>query len=43
MLEGSLIGTLGIPDDYCLFGVIAHKRSLIQDEADEPLIKIGHH
>jgi HAE1 family hydrophobic/amphiphilic exporter-1 len=37
MLVGTLIGVLVIPGLYYLFGVIADKRQLIKDEADEPL------
>jgi HAE1 family hydrophobic/amphiphilic exporter-1 len=37
MLVGTLIGVLFIPGLYYLFGVIADKRKLIKDEADEPL------
>ena len=37
MLVGTLIGVLVIPGLYYLFGVIADKGKLIQDEKDEPL------
>jgi hydrophobic/amphiphilic exporter-1 (mainly G- bacteria), HAE1 family len=37
MLVGTLIGVLVIPGLYYLFGVIADKRSLIQNAADVPL------
>jgi HAE1 family hydrophobic/amphiphilic exporter-1 len=37
MLVGTLIGVLVIPGLYYLFAVIADKRKLIKDEADEPL------
>ncbi|MBV8314120.1 MAG: efflux RND transporter permease subunit [Planctomycetaceae bacterium] len=37
MLLGTLIGVLVIPGLYYLFGVIADKGKLIQDEADGPL------
>jgi HAE1 family hydrophobic/amphiphilic exporter-1 len=37
MLVGTVIGVLVIPGLYYLFGVIADKRTLINDEADEPL------
>ena len=37
MLLGTLIGVLVIPGLYYLFGVIADKRKLIQDESDLPL------
>ncbi|MHC5537051.1 efflux RND transporter permease subunit [Singulisphaera rosea] len=37
MLVGTLIGVLVIPGLYYLFGRIADKRSLLKDEADEPL------
>jgi hydrophobic/amphiphilic exporter-1 (mainly G- bacteria), HAE1 family len=37
MLVGTLIGVLVIPGLYYLFGVIADKGKLIQDEVDEPL------
>ena len=36
MLVGTLIGVLVIPGLYYIFGVIADKGKLIQDEADEP-------
>jgi len=43
MLVGTCIGVLVIPGLYYLFGVIADKRKLIQDEADEPLSeRFGH-
>ncbi|WP_406695622.1 efflux RND transporter permease subunit [Singulisphaera sp. Ch08] len=37
MLVGTLIGVLVIPGLYYIFGVIAEKGKLLQDEADEPL------
>src|SRR3954463_1495333 len=37
MLVGTLIGVLLIPGLYYIFGVIADKGRLIQDEADEPV------
>ena len=37
MLVGTLIGVLVIPGLYYVFGVIAEKGKLIQDEEDEPL------
>ena len=37
MLVGTLVGVVVIPGLYYLFGVIADKGKLIQDEADEPL------
>ncbi|MDR3618688.1 MAG: efflux RND transporter permease subunit [Paludisphaera borealis] len=43
MLVGTLIGVLVIPGLYYLFGVIAEKRKLLQDEADEPLSEIFEH
>ncbi len=43
MLVGTVIGVLVIPGLYYLFGVIADKRSLIQDEADEPLSELATH
>jgi HAE1 family hydrophobic/amphiphilic exporter-1 len=43
MLVGTLIGVLVIPGLYYLFGVIADKRKLIQDEADEPLSELFEH
>ena len=38
-----MIGVLVIPGLYYLFGVIADKRKLIQDEADEPLSEVFEH
>ena len=43
MLVGTLIGVLVIPGLYYLFGVMADKGKLIQDEADEPLSEIFEH
>src|SRR5262249_27164039 len=43
MLVGTVFGVLVIPGLYYLFGVIADKRSLIKDEADEPLSEILAH
>jgi hydrophobic/amphiphilic exporter-1 (mainly G- bacteria), HAE1 family len=43
MLVGTLIGVLIIPGLYYLFGRIADKRTLIRDEADEPLSEIFEH
>jgi HAE1 family hydrophobic/amphiphilic exporter-1 len=43
MLVGTVIGVLVIPGLYYLFGVLADKRSLIQDEADQPLSEIMGH
>ncbi len=37
MLVGTLVGVLVIPGLYYLFGVIADKGKLIQDELDEPV------
>ena len=37
MLVGTLVGVLVIPGLYYIFGVIAEKRNLIHQEADEPL------
>ena len=45
MLVGTLIGVLVIPGLYYIFAVIADKRKLIRDEADESLsssISVGH-
>jgi hydrophobic/amphiphilic exporter-1 (mainly G- bacteria), HAE1 family len=43
MLVGTLIGVLVIPGLYYVFGLIADKRNLIKDEADEPLSEIFEH
>jgi HAE1 family hydrophobic/amphiphilic exporter-1 len=43
MLVGTLIGVLVIPGLYYVFGVMADKGKLIQDEADEPLSEILEH
>ena len=43
MLTGTLIGVLVIPGLYYLFGRIADKRSLINQEADEPLSEVFVH
>ena len=43
MLVGTCIGVLVIPGLYYLFGVIADKRNLIQDESDEPLSEVFQH
>ncbi len=43
MLVGTVIGVLVIPGLYYLFGVIADKRSLIQDASDGPLSEIMDH
>ncbi len=43
MLTGTLIGVLVIPGLYYLFGRIADKRSLISQEADEPLSEVLEH
>ena len=43
MLVGTCIGVLVIPGLYYLFGVIADKRKLIQDESVEPLSEVFQH
>ena len=43
MLTGTVIGVLVIPGLYYLFGRIADKRSLISNEADEPLSEVFEH
>ena len=43
MLVGTCIGVLVIPGLYYFFGVIADKRSLIQDESVEPLTEVFEH
>ena len=40
MLVGTLIGVLVIPGLYFLFGTMADKGRLIQDEADEPVTEV---
>ena len=43
MLAGTLIAVLVIPGLYYIFGRMADGRSLIRDEADEPLTEIFEH
>ncbi|HMB03299.1 MAG TPA: efflux RND transporter permease subunit [Isosphaeraceae bacterium] len=43
MLVGTLIGVLVIPGLYYIFGKIADKRYLLQDETDEPLSETPEH
>jgi HAE1 family hydrophobic/amphiphilic exporter-1 len=43
MLVGTVVGVLVIPGLYYLFGRIADKEKLIQDESDEPLTEILEH
>ncbi|MBS0260703.1 MAG: efflux RND transporter permease subunit, partial [Planctomycetes bacterium] len=43
MLMGTVIGVLVIPGLYYLFGLIAGKKKLIEDEVDEPLSEIFEH
>jgi hypothetical protein len=43
MLVGTLIGVLVIPGLYYIFGIIAEKRKLLQDEADAPLSEVFEH
>jgi HAE1 family hydrophobic/amphiphilic exporter-1 len=43
MLIGTVIGVLLIPGLYYLFGVLADKGSLIQDESTEPLSELMEH
>ena len=43
MLIGTVIGVLLIPGLYYLFGVLADKGSLIQDETSEPLSELIEH
>lgn len=43
MLVGTVIGVLVIPGLYYLFGVIAGKGKLIQDEVDQPLSEVIEH
>lgn len=43
MLVGTVIGVLVIPGLYYLFGVLASKGQLIQDESDEPLSELLEH
>ena len=42
MLFGTVFGVLIVPGLYFIFGTLAEGRSLIRDEADEPLTE-GHH
>ena len=43
MLVGTVIGVLVIPGLYYLFGKIADKEKLIQDQADEPVSELVAH
>ena len=43
MLIGTVIGVLLIPGLYYIFGVIAEKGALIQDESTEPLTELVEH
>ncbi|MFO0957097.1 MAG: efflux RND transporter permease subunit [Isosphaeraceae bacterium] len=43
MLVGTIIGVLVIPGLYYIFGTMADKRYLLQDESDEPVSEVFQH